>query len=97
MIKKIVIHSGRVSSFLKEKDIIHTVWGGSHDTGHHPAHCSSVTSMPGPPFLKFLGTLYIIFFIIHNRKKKLNQNVEFDFSIGHAVVLLVLLNNRQKM
>ena len=45
----------------------------------------------GPPFPTF--------FIIHPRKKKLNQNdVEFDLSIGHALVHLKnFLNNKQKI
>ena len=37
------------------------------------------------------------FFIIHPRKKHVNQNdVEFDFSIGHALVFFCFLNNKQK-
>ena len=37
----------------------------------------------GPPLCPFGN-----FFITHPRKKNLNQNdVEFDFSIGHALVL----------
>ena len=44
----------------------------------------------GPLFVKFL--LFILGKII------LNENVEFDFSIGHALVLFpVFLNNKQKM
>ena len=48
----------------------------------------------GPPWAPFH-----IFFIIHPRKKNVNQNdVELDFSIGHALVLFqFFLNNKQKM
>ena len=58
-------------------------------TGRHPAHFSSVTSTHGPTlFLNFLEPPFLNFFIIHLRNFFLHQNdVEFDFSIGHALVL----------
>ena len=47
----------------------------------------------GPP-----GAPFSYFFIIHPRKKFLNQNdIEFDFSLGHALVLSpFFFNNKQK-
>ena len=48
----------------------------------------------GPPW-----ALFHKFFIILHRKKNLKQNdVEFDFSIGHALVLFpFFFNNKEKM
>ena len=41
-----------------------------------------------PHFLKFWGPIFLNVFIIHPRKKLLNQNdVEFDVNVGHALVL----------
>ena len=58
-------------------------------TGRNPAHgIAQLHRRLAPHFLTFLGPKFPIFFIIHPRKKKSNQNdVEFDFSIGHALVV----------
>ena len=90
-------HSGTESPPSSKARILPTQCGGI--TGRHPAHCSSATSTPGPlSFLKFLGPPFHNFFIIHPRKKVLNQNdVEFHFSKGHALVLFCffLIINKQ--
>ena len=44
----------------------------------------------GPLFVKFL--LFILAKIVLNE-----NNVEFDFRIGHALVLSIFLNNEQKV
>ena len=36
---------------------------------------------------KEMGALFLIFFIIHPFKKFQNQNIGFDFSIGHVLFL----------
>ena len=61
-------------------------------TGRHPAHFSSVTSTPCPILsLKFRGPLFIIFLLFVVVKKFLNRNdVQFDFSIVHALVLFTI-------
>ena len=56
--------------------------------GLHPAHCSSLTSTPGMNFLHFRGLPLLIFLLFIQGKQFVNQNdVEFGFSIGHALVL----------
>ena len=62
-------------------------------TMHHPDYFISVTSTPCPPphALKFWDPFLFNFFILYPRKKILNQNdVEFDFSIGDALVVFPL-------
>ena len=45
-----------------------------------------------------LGAPFCYFFIIQPQEKKVIKNdVEYDFSIGHALVLFVFMNNKQKM
>ena len=52
-----------------------------------------------PLFLNFWAPFFLFFFIIHPRNFFKNQiDVEFDFSIGHVLVLFTfVLNNKQKM
>ena len=68
-------------------DIIHTMWGYLLQ-GATLLTVAQLHRRLEPPFLKFLGPAFINYFIIHPRKKYVNQNdVECYFSIGHALVL----------
>ena len=46
-----------------------------------------------------MGHPFRTFFIIHHRMKNLYKNdIEFDFSIGHALVFFsIFMNNKQKV
>ena len=90
-------NSGTVSPPSSKAKRLSTQCGGV--TGRHPAHCSSVTSTTAPPFLNFWGPLFLKILLFILGKTILKQNgVEFDCTIGHALVLFpFFFNNKQKM
>ena len=82
--KKIKSFWHRVPSFFKGKEIVHIVW----QYQRAPPLLILVQLYRRLHFFKILGALFLLYLLFIQGKKFLNQNdVKFNFSVGHALVL----------